>query len=78
VDLESIRYPQLSFKPLALDTLDRFWACYPSHCGPLDCRLYLSGDCLRLGNLVSLIIGTYTCDCGGITRYLGKTLGHAL
>jgi hypothetical protein len=78
VDLESIRGPQLSSRPLSFDTLDRFQACYPAHCGPPDCRLYPPGDCLRAGNLVAFILGTYTGDCGGIPWYLGKTSGHTL
>ena len=55
VGLESVRGPQLSSGPLAFDTLNRFWACYISHCGPLDCRLYPPGDCLRAGKLVANI-----------------------
>jgi hypothetical protein len=66
VDLEYIRYPQFSSGPLAFDTLGRFQTCYPAHCGPPDCRLYPPGDFSRDGNLVSFIIGTYVCDCGGI------------
>jgi hypothetical protein len=72
VGLESIRGPQLSSRPLSLDTLDRFWARYPAHCGLPDFRLYPPGDCSRAGNLVAyLFLGTYTGDCGGIPRYLG-------
>jgi hypothetical protein len=49
--LESIRDPQLSFGPLSLDTLDRFRARYPAHCGLPDFRLYPPGDCSCTGNL---------------------------
>jgi hypothetical protein len=45
VGLESIRDPQLSSGPLALDTLDRFQDRYPAHCVLLDFRLYLPSDC---------------------------------
>jgi hypothetical protein len=68
----------LSSITLSLDTLDRFHTCYPAHYGPLVCRLYPPGDCLRDGNLVAHIIGTYTGDYEGIPRYLGQTLGHSL
>jgi hypothetical protein len=47
VDLESIRGPQLSSGPFALDTLDMFRASYPAHCGLPDYRLYPLGDCSR-------------------------------
>jgi hypothetical protein len=53
VGLKSIRGPQLSSGPFSLDTLDRFWARYPAHCGLLDFRLYPPGDCSRTGNLVA-------------------------
>jgi hypothetical protein len=78
MDLKSIRGPQLSSRPLSLNTLSRFQACYPSHCGPLECRLYPPGDCARAGNLVSFILGTYKGDWGAIMWYLGHTSGHAL
>jgi hypothetical protein len=78
MNLEFVRGPQLSSRPLAFDTLGRFQTCCPAHCGPPECRLYSPDDCLRVGNLVAFILETYTGDCGGILRYLGKTLGHAL
>jgi hypothetical protein len=53
--LKSIRGPQLSSGPLALDTLNRFRARYPSHCGLPDFRLYPPGDCSRASNLVAYI-----------------------
>jgi hypothetical protein len=53
VGLESIQGPQLSSGPLALDTLDRFWARYPTHCGLPYFRLYPPGDCSRVANLVA-------------------------
>jgi hypothetical protein len=34
--LKSIQGPQLSSRPLSLDTLDRFRAQYPAHCGLPD------------------------------------------
>jgi hypothetical protein len=34
--LKSIRGPQLSLEPLSFDTLDRFQARYPAHCGLPD------------------------------------------
>jgi hypothetical protein len=55
VGLESIQGPLLSSKPFSLDTLDRFWARYLSHCGLPDFRLYPPGDCLRAGNLVAYL-----------------------
>jgi hypothetical protein len=53
--LESIQGPQLSYEPLSFDTLDRFRARYPSHCGLPDCQLYPPGDCSHAGNLVAYI-----------------------
>ena len=55
VGLESVRGPQLSSIPLAFDTLDRFQAHYPAHCGLPDFRLYPPGDYLRAGNLVAYL-----------------------
>jgi hypothetical protein len=55
MDLESIQGNQLSSIPLAFDTLDRFWARYPAHCGLLDFRLYPPGDCSHAGNLVAYL-----------------------
>ena len=69
--LKSIRGPQLSSGPFSLDTLDRFRAQYPTHCGLPNFQLYPLGDCSRGGNLVAFILGTYTGDCGSIPRYLG-------
>jgi hypothetical protein len=70
--LKSVRGPQLSSRPFSLDTLDRFQARYPAHCGLPDFRLYPPGDCSRAGNLVfNLVLGTYTGDYGGIPWYLG-------
>jgi hypothetical protein len=40
--LESVRGPQSSSETLALDTLDRFQARYPAHCG------LPTADCTRL------------------------------
>jgi hypothetical protein len=71
MDLESIQDPQLSSEPLAFDTLGRFQTFYPAQCGPPNCQLYPPGNCLRAGNLVAFILGTYTGDCGGISQYLG-------
>jgi hypothetical protein len=76
--LESIRGPQLSSRPLAFDTIDKFWAQYLAHCGLPDFRLYLTGDCLRAGNLVAYLSETCKGDCGGIPWYLGQTSSHAL
>jgi hypothetical protein len=76
MDLEYVIDPLLSSRPLSFDTLIRFQTCYPSHCDPPNCRLYPPSDCLRDGNLVSHFLGTYTCDCGGIPRYLGQTSCH--
>jgi hypothetical protein len=53
--LESIRGLQLSFGPFDFDTLDRFRAQYPAHCGLPNFRLYLPGDCSCVGNLVAYI-----------------------
>jgi hypothetical protein len=53
VGLESVQGPQLSSRPFALDTLDRFQARYPAHCGLPDFRLYPPSDYLRAGNLVA-------------------------
>jgi hypothetical protein len=53
--LESVRGPQLYFVPLDFDTLDRFQAQYPSHCGLPNFRLYPPGDCSRTGNLVAYL-----------------------
>jgi hypothetical protein len=36
VGLESVQGPQLSSRPLSLDTLDSFWARYPTHYGLPD------------------------------------------
>jgi hypothetical protein len=55
VGLESIQGPQLSSVPLAFDTLDRFRARYPAHCGLPDCQLYPPGDCSSTGNLVAYL-----------------------
>jgi hypothetical protein len=55
VGLESIRGPQLSSGPLSFDTLDRFQARYPAHCGLPNFRLYPPGDCSRAGNLVAYL-----------------------
>jgi hypothetical protein len=77
--LESVRGPHLSSRPLAFDTLGRFWARYLAHCGLPNFRLYPPDDCSRAGNLVAyLFLETYIGDCGGILRYLGQTLSHAL
>ena len=51
--LESVRGPQLSSRPLAFDTLDRFWARYPVHCGLPEFRLYPPGDYSRAGKIVA-------------------------
>jgi hypothetical protein len=53
VGLESARGPKLSSRPLAFNTIDRFWARYPAHCGLPNLRLYPPGDCSRAGNLVA-------------------------
>jgi hypothetical protein len=53
--LESVRGPQLSFEPLAFDTLDKFRARYLAHCGLPDCRLYPPSDCSRAVNLVAYL-----------------------
>jgi hypothetical protein len=76
--LKSIQGPQLSSRTFSFDTLDRFQAWYPAHCGPPDCRMSLPDSCSRVGNLVSFTLGTYTCDYGGIPWYLGKTSSHSL
>jgi hypothetical protein len=55
VGLESIRGPQFSFRPFSLDTLDRFWAWYPIHCGLPDYRLYPPGDYSCADKLVANI-----------------------
>jgi hypothetical protein len=55
VGLESVQGPQFSSKPLAFDTLDKFQARYPAHCGLPDFQLYLPGDCSRAGNLGAYI-----------------------
>jgi hypothetical protein len=55
VGFKSIRGPQLSSETLAFDTLDRFQAQYPAHCGLLDFRLYPLGDFSRVGNLVAYL-----------------------
>jgi hypothetical protein len=55
VSLESVRGSQFSFRPFSLDTLDRFQARYPAHCGLPDFRLYPPSDCSRVGNLVANI-----------------------
>jgi hypothetical protein len=36
VGLESVQGHQLYSEPLAFDTLDKFWARYPAHCGLPD------------------------------------------
>jgi hypothetical protein len=76
--LESIQGPQSPSGKISFNTLDRFRASYPAHCGPPDYRLYPPGSCSRVGNLVAFTLGTYTGDCGGIPRYLGPTTGHTL
>jgi hypothetical protein len=53
--LESVRGPQLSSGPLSFDTLEIFWARYPSHCGLPNFRVYPPGDCSYAGNLVAYL-----------------------
>jgi hypothetical protein len=53
VGIESVQVPQLSSGPFSLDTLDRFRAQYPAHCGLPDFQLYRPGDYLLVGNLVA-------------------------
>jgi hypothetical protein len=53
VGLESVLGPQLSSGTFSLDTIDRFWARYPTHCGLPDFQLYPPGDCSCIGNLVA-------------------------
>ena len=53
--LKSVRGPQFSSGPLSFDTIDRFRAQYPAHCGLPDFRLYSLGDCSRVGNLVAYL-----------------------
>jgi hypothetical protein len=77
VDLESIRDPQLSSKPLSFDTLEGLQICYPSHYDLSNCQLYPPGNQLPGGNLVSHILRTCTGDCEGISWHLGWMLDHA-
>jgi hypothetical protein len=55
VGLESVQGPQLSSRTFSLDTLDRFRARYPAHCGLPDFQLYPPSDCSHAGNLVANI-----------------------
>jgi hypothetical protein len=53
--LEFVQGSQFSSRPLYFDTLDKFQALYPAHCGPSKFRLYTPGHCSRVSNLVSYL-----------------------